>query len=160
MAKLGFQYSGDEAELNSNDFDRAPLPEGKYPVEILDADYRDAKSGNGSYVMVEFSVLTPEFIGRKIWANYNIVNTNPKAQEIGEQQFAKLCMAAMGKPSCEDTDELINRQVVLGLGFEKNDPTRNRVKWAEPAGSTSVAPQRISAAPSVAKKATPWAKSN
>lgn len=156
MAKLDFQYSGDTEELNSNDFDRTPLPEGKYPVEILDSDYRDAKSGNGSYVMVEFSVLDPDFIGKKIWANYNIINTNPVAQGIGEQQFAKLCLAALGKPSCTDTDELIGRQVVLGVGFEKNDPTRNRVKWSEPAASAAVAPTRPSAAPSVAKKTTPW----
>lgn len=137
MAKLGFEFNGNTADLSNNDFDRTPLPEGKYQVEILDSDLREAKSGNGSYVMVEFSVLDPQYVGRKIWANYNIINNNPKAQEIGEQQFAKLCMAALGKPSCSDTDDLIQRQVVLGVGFEKNDPSRNRVKWSEPLTTTA-----------------------
>lgn len=140
MAKIGFNYSGDTEELNSNDFDRTPLPDGKYNVEILDSDYRETKTGNGSYVMVEFSVLDPEFASRKIWANYNILNASPKAQEIGEQQFAKLCMAALGKPSCTDTDELIGRQVVLGVGVEKNDPSRNRVKWSEAVQQTISVP--------------------
>jgi hypothetical protein len=164
MAKLGFNYSGDTEELNSNDFDRSPLPEGKYNVEILDSDYRDTKTGTGSYVMVEFSVLDPEYAGKKIWANYNIVNSNPKAQEIGEQQFAKLCLAALGKPSCSDTDELIGRQVAVGVGFEKNDPSRNRVKWSEAVQQTTSAPApraaaAPTAAPSVAKPANPWQKS-
>ena len=160
MAKIGFEYAGDTEELNSNDFDRTPLPEGKYNVEILDSDYRDTKSGNGSYVMVEFSVLDPEFAGRKVWANYNIVHTNEKAQEIGQQQFAKLCLAALGKPGCTDTDELIGRQVAIGVGFEKNDPSRNRVKWSESTQQTTSVPVRSSVAPSVVKKATPWGKGN
>jgi hypothetical protein len=153
MAKIGFNYEGDAEELNSNDFDRTPLPEGKYIVEILDSDYRDTKTGNGSYVMVEFGVLDPQFTGRKLWANYNIVHSNEKAQEIGQQQFAKLCLAALGKPSCTDTDELIGRQVALGVGFEKNDPSRNRVKWSEPVQQTTSAPAPRVAAPAPAPAA-------
>ncbi len=162
MAKLNFSFDNTE-ELVSNDFDRQPLPDGKYFAEIVDSDLRDTKSGNGSYVMVEFQVVDGEYSGRKIWANYNIVHQNEQAQEIGQQQFAKLCLAALGKPACSDTDELIGRQVGLGVGLDKKDPTRNRVKWAESVQQTSSAPASVvaaasSAAKSVVNSARPWEK--
>ena len=159
MAKLGFEYAGDSEELNKNDFDRTPLPDGKYNVEITDSDYRDNSTKSGSYVMVEFRVIDGEFADRKVWANYNIVHTNEQAQEIGQQQFAKLCLATLGKPSCDDTDDLIGRQLAVGVGLDKKDPSRNRVKWTEAVQQTTSAPApRSSAAPSVAKPAKPWEK--
>jgi hypothetical protein len=140
MAKLDFQFAGDEAALNSNDFDRTPLPDGKYNVEITDSDYRDNSTGTGSYVMVEFRVIDGEYADRKLWGNYNIVHSNEQAQEIGQQQFAKLCLAALGKPSCIDTDELISRQLAVGVGLDKKDPSRNRIKWTEAVQQTTSAP--------------------
>lgn len=165
MAKLGFQFTGDEADLNNNSFDRQPLPDGTYQALIADADYKATKSGNGFYVSVEFHIVQDgEYSGRKVWSNYNLVNPNPQAEEIGQQQFAKLCMAALGKPSCDDTDELLSALVVLGIGLEKNDPTRNRVKWADSvdgvaqeAAPAPVAKPAPKAAPAPAAN-KPWAK--
>lgn len=162
MAKLGFEYAGATEELNKNDFDRTPLPDGKYFAEITDSDYRDAKNGNGSYVMVEFRVIDGEYADRKVWSNYNIINSNEQAQEIGQQQFAKLCLATLGRPSCDDTDHLIGRQLAIGVGLDKKDPSRNRVKWTEAVQQTTSAPAaRPAAAPAAArveKAANPWKK--
>lgn len=159
MARIDFQFSGDDSQLKSNDFDRQPLPDGKYMVEVADADYRDNSTGTGSYVMVEFNVIDGEFSGRKLWSNLNIIHANEQAQEIGQQQMAKLCLATLGKPSCTDTDELIGRQLVVGVGLDKKDPSRNRIKWFESVQQTTSAPAaRTTAAPSVAKSANPWKK--
>lgn len=160
MAKLDFQYAGDEQELNKNDFDRKPLPDGEYLVDIVNSDYRDNSTGTGSYVMVEFQVNDGEHTGRKLWANYNIIHTNEQAQEIGQQQFAKLCLATLGKPGCSDTDDLIGRNLIVGVGLDKKDPTRNRVKYTNPAAASApAAPARpASAAPRVEKAANPWKK--
>jgi hypothetical protein len=152
MAKLGFNYGGDVEELNSNDFDRKPLPDGEYDATITDADYRETKLGTGYYVSVEYLITGGEYADRKVWANYNLVNSSPKAQEIGEQQFAKLCLATLGKPSCGDTDELIGCSLVIGVGLEKNDPTRNRVKYTS-ALKTIAAPARAALAASPAAAA-------
>lgn len=156
MAKIGFEFSGDEAELNDNSFDRQPLPEGEYLVTLIDADYKQTKSGSGYYVATQFEVADGEHQGRYVWANYNIINTNAQAQEIGEQQFAKLCLATLGKPSCPDTDDLVGKTCVIGVGFEKNDPSRNRVKYANPAGPVAAPRAAAPAAAPAAKK--PWQK--
>ena len=161
MAKLNFAFSGDESALSDNSFDRQPLPDGEYNVVINDADYKETKNGNGYYVSVEFEVYEGEHSSRRVWSNYSLVNSNPKAQEIGEQQFAKLCLAALGKLSCSDTDELIGKTVTIGVGLEKNDPTRNRVKYANAIGTVKApsarpAPAAAHAAVDAAKK--PWQK--
>jgi hypothetical protein len=158
MAKLGFQYTGDENALNDNGFDRAPLPDGEYDVVINDSDYKQTKNGNGYYVSVEFEVIDGEHAGRKVWANYNLVNPNAQAQEIGEQQFAKLCLATLGKLSCNDTDELIDKTCTIGVGLEKNDPTRNRVKYANPTGTVKAPAARPAAAPAAGGDRKPWQK--
>lgn len=159
MAKLGFEYAGDTEDLNKNDFDRKPLPDGEYMVDIQNSDYRDNATGTGSYVMVEFQVIDGEHASRKLWANYNIIHTNEQAQEIGQQQFAKLCLATLGKPSCADTDDLIGRQIIVGVGLDKKDPTRNRVKYTNAiATSAPAAPARPAAAARVEKAANPWKK--
>lgn len=156
MAKLGFEYSGDSESLNDNSFDRQPLPEGEYLVSIIDSDYKQTKNGNGWYVAITFEVSDGEHQGRYVWANYNIQHTNAQAQEIGEQQFAKLCLATLGKPSCGDTDDLLGKSCVIGVGFEKNDPSRNRVKYANPINTTVGSAPGVAAAPAAAKK--PWQK--
>ena len=155
MAKLGFEYSGDAESLNEVSFDRQPLPEGEYLVNIMDSDYKATKSGTGHYVSVQFEVTDGPHEGRYLWANYNIDSPSAQAQEIGEQQFARLCLAVLGKPSCSDTDLLLGKRCVVGVGFEKNDPSRNRVKYANPADAGATAPA-ASAAPAAAKK--PWQK--
>lgn len=155
MAKLGFEYSGDTDSLNDNSFDRQPLPEGEYLVNVMDSDYKPTKKGDGHYVAIQFEVTEGPHEGRYLWSNYNIDNPNPQAQEIGEQQFAKLCLATLGKPSCGDTDDLLGKRCLVGVGFEKNDPSRNRVKYANPvsAGAAATAP---AASPAAVKK--PWQK--
>lgn len=158
MANINFEFNGTEQDLNKNDFDRSPLPDGKYLAQITGSDFRGNSSGTGSYVMVEFEVIDGAHNGRKVWANYNIKHTNQQAQEIGQQQFAKLCLATLGKPSCNDTDDLLNRQVVLGVGLDKKDESRNRVKWTESAQAAPVLAPAHSAAPSLAKPANPWEK--
>jgi hypothetical protein len=148
--KLDFQYEGEIEEQGS--YDRQPLPEGEYHCNVFDSDYKPTKNGNGHYVAVTFEVLDGPHSGRRIFSNYNLDNPNPRAAEIGQQQFARLCLATLGKPSCGDTDDLLGKQCVVGVGFERDDPTRNRVKYTNPT-STS-APMK--AAPAADKK--PWQK--
>lgn len=167
MAKIGFNFDGTVEDLTKNDFDRTPLPDGEYLATIQDADYRDNATGTGSYVMTEFEIIDGQHSGRKVWSNYNVQHQNTQAQDIGQQQFAKLCLATLGKPSCADTDELIGRQVVIGVARDKKDETRNRVKYANSADKP-LAPvaqaaavqstQTVSAASSVAKSTKPWQK--
>ena len=99
-----------------------PLPEGKYEAVISDSDVKATRAGNGSYIQLEFEVVSGEHRGRRLWGRYNIDNTNREAVEIGRAQFAAVCQAA-GVPNPKDTVELHNRALVLSVRCKRRKDT-------------------------------------
>lgn len=75
---------------NNNDV----LPEGKYSCAITKAEMADTKSGSGMMIKAEFRIMDGQHEGRKVFHNFNVQNTNPKAQEIGLAQLKALMEAA------------------------------------------------------------------
>ena len=99
-----------------------PLPEGKYEAVISDSDVKPTRAGNGSYIQLEFEVVSGEYKGRRLWGRYNVENTNREAVEIGRAQFSAVCQAA-GVPSPRDTAELHNRTLVLSVRCKRRKDT-------------------------------------
>ena len=102
-----------------------PLPAGWYMVRIADAEIKQTKAGNGSYVSVRYDVLGPTHQGRVVYGNITISNPSRKAEEIGEQQMAAL-RSSIGLARITDTDQLIGATVEIKLKvnfyYEKNMP--------------------------------------
>ncbi len=42
----------------------APIPEGRYEAVVTDSDVRPTRAGNGSYILLEFEVISGEYSGR------------------------------------------------------------------------------------------------
>lgn len=147
MAKLQFDASG--VDMTKDAF--APLPAGDYEVAVTNADLRQTKAGNGTYLWLELSVTGGKFKGRKLFEQINLQNPNAQAVEIAQRTLAGL-LAAMGKTKMEDTDELLHRTVIAVVAIDKKDSTRNRVaRYKAPptyAPAAPVAPQAAPAAPS------------
>ena len=112
-----------------------PLPEGEYTVKVDSTDLKPTKSGTGQYVKVELVVLGPKYQGRKLFANYNIVNDSMEAMRIGRQQIKSL-MTASGMTQEQinqfnDTDQLLGLTCNVLLGIDEgNDQygAQNRIK--------------------------------
>ena len=109
MAQFNFNVSEAPVE-DSNSF--APVPAGRYRFVILEADIqltKRARENNdpslGQYVKVKLQVAEGPSQNRFIWQNFNVVNSNPKATEIGKSQFANLLSSA-GLSEIKDTGEL------------------------------------------------------
>lgn len=127
MATLGQAFDSGQHE-DMNDFD--PIPVGEYTAQVTDSDIKATKDGQGKYVSLEFTVLSGEFKGRKIWTNLNIVNRNPVAVDIAQKELATLCRAC-GKSVIQDTQELHGKPITLkvrivpakGAYPAKNAPT-------------------------------------
>jgi hypothetical protein len=151
-------YDANAAAESGGTFDGAPLPPGLYTVEITDADVKDLKSGNGTGLSIEFTVIDPEqHARRKVWTNLNIRHTNATAQEIGERDLALMCRAiGIGIPA--DTDELVGRvlRIRTKIRAAQGDyAARAEVAGYEAAGSSHPAQraaptQRAAAAPAPA----------
>ncbi|MCR5347158.1 MAG: DUF669 domain-containing protein [Fretibacterium sp.] len=126
-----FLKSFKSAEAGSPDL----LPEGDYTVRVSGADVRQAKSGRGQYIHVQFDVLGPKFQGRRLFTCLNIVHDNQEAARIGQQQLRSLLLAGgMGPEQIRrfsDTDQLIGLTCSVRVEIEEGqDPygPRNRVR--------------------------------
>jgi len=101
----------------SSSFD--PLPPGDYPVLIEQAEIRETKKGDGSYLKLTLQVLDGQFKGRKLWDNINLANPNVQCVEIGMKALASLGRA-LGGQKIRATEQLLN-QVVAAKVAVKND---------------------------------------
>jgi hypothetical protein len=149
MARLNYDTS-----TVSPDQGRSLWAPGRYAFEIIRADVKITKSGNGEFVAVEFR----DEESKPYWANYNVQNESADAERIGRSQFAALHHAA-GLPKLEDTDQLIGRRVVLEIGVKKRKDTgedENVVRGYLPAGTTT-APMSQARPATGSAPVPPWA---
>lgn len=93
------------------------LPPDSYISEIIKTDVMTTKDGQGRYIKIRFKIKEGEFKGRIIYQNFNILNKNKIAEEIGKRYLSILC-TAIGIESFDDTDEILNYQVIVKLGAE------------------------------------------
>tara|TARA_R110002012_G_scaffold155160_6_gene316037 strand:- start:2966 stop:3454 length:489 start_codon:yes stop_codon:yes gene_type:complete len=148
------------------EFDNSPLPEGDYYVEIENAEIKETANKKGTGCNMKLAVLGDVHDnghkGRKMFNWFTLQHENDMAQSIGQREFHALRLA-IGKPTATDTDELIGQNLVIRVGFEKKDPTRNYIKrfmalegYEKPDKTEAKAPAPAASAPSSAVKKNPW----
>lgn len=128
-----------------------PIPAGWYPVEIENAEIKVTKNGQGKYIKLAMVVLGDASAGRKLFANLNIQNANPKAVEIAMRELAAIGQA-IGLISIKDCAELNGAQLMAKVSIRKEegrDPD-NEVKGYKAIGD---APAPTATAKPVAKPA-------
>lgn len=121
--KLGTDFG-----INLNEVEEqgkfAPLPAGKYLVQVTDNEVKQTKAKTGTYLKVTLEVISDEYKGRKLFQNFNLVNPNEEAVRIGRGQlksFVKACH--MDATSADfDTNDLQGAQAWATVKI-KNDPT-------------------------------------
>ena len=158
MSFLGEAFNVDEMPQGGGSFD--PLPAGTYTANITRADLRDTKDGTGKMIAIRYDITGPTHQGRVVFANLNIRNKSPRAEEIGRQQLGDI-MRAIGLKSVEDTDQLIGGSLQIKVEIEKKEgyEARNVVKGFKAlSGSPTPAPAAQAAAAPVAGAAPPWAR--
>ena len=132
MADLGKTFNAAEFDTEQRP-EYSELPNGIYALEVEASEVAPTKSGTGTILKATMSVLEPaDLKGRKLFSTYNLENSNPQAQEIGQKQFASLCRA-IGLNSVTDSEQLHFRTftVKIGLGKPSKDgqyPARAEIK--------------------------------
>ena len=117
MAGFGRTYNSSELP-ESRSFD--PLPDGWYTATITAADVKQTRAGTGEYIALRYDILGPTHQGRVVFGNLNVVNPNPKAEEIGLAQLNDI-MRAVGLASVSDSDELVGATMQIKLATEKSE---------------------------------------
>lgn len=140
------------------------IPNGEYGIRAVDMEQRTSKNAgqHGNYgimVAVQFEITGPTHAGRKIFVNYNIVNDNATAVEIGLREL-RSWMQACGEPtagqmSMERVYACVGREFVGRVGVSKsknpNYDDQNKIaKYkAHPMTAAAAAGQTIAQAAAV-----------
>lgn len=136
-----------------------PIPAGKYEAVIVDSEMREARSGNGEYLWLQFQIIEGDHKGRVLFGQLNIRNANEQARQIAMGELSAICHA-VGVMAPQDSAELHDIPLVIKVACEKrkdNGEISNRIKGYEAAGEV------VAAAPATAKAAggkgkAPWAR--
>lgn len=132
----GYKASTYTATTQAPQRDNSPLPAGLYTVEITGADVKPLKSGRGTGLYLEFTVIDPApHARRKVWQSINIQHESQQAQDIGLRELSNLCLAV----GIEQPDENALFQKVLRIRTnvkpaENGYEARAEVKGYESAG--------------------------
>lgn len=161
MAKLPTAFDSNAVEPSAPR-DNTPLPAGLYTVEITGADVKPLKSGKGTGLSLEFTVIDPQaHAKRKVWQNLNIKHDNAQAEQIAQAELSALCRV-VGIPVLEDSDQLFQRVLRIRTKVREAEGSygpRAEVTGYEPAGAPLPAANAPAQAPAAAPAAArPWQK--
>ena len=147
-------------DFNANDVEPTtayePLPAGKYLAEITASEMKPVKSGNGTYLQLEFTVLDGPCRGRKVWDRLCINHPNELTQKIARGNLSAICRA-VGVMQPSDSVELHSLPVVVTIKCRKREDTgeiTNELKGYAKRESAAGQPQQ---AP-VNDQTPPWAR--
>ena len=148
MAQLKFNAA--EVDTASRD----AIPSGTYEAVLTDSETRATKNGTGLGINLTFEILSEgPAKGRKVFVWINYEHPKAEAQRIGREELASLCKA-VGVANLTDTNQLHNLPLMVTVGVDRNDPTRNVVKkYAAKAAQQTPAAQT---APAAASGTPPW----
>ena len=148
MAQLNFNAA--EIDTTSRD----AIPSGTYEAVVTDSEMKATKNGLGMGINLTFEILSDgPAKGRKVFVWINYEHPKAEAQRIGREELASLCKA-VGVANLTDTNQLHNLPLMVTVGVDRNDPTRNVVKkYAAKAAQQTPAAQTSSTA---ASGTPPW----
>lgn len=116
MALLQFDASAVQPDTMTFD----PIPAGNYTAIISESEVVQTKSGTGQMLKLRWDVVDGPMKGRVVFDRLNIVNSNPKAEEIGQRQLSSLCHAA-GVMQLQDTQQLHGVPVSIKVAIRKDE---------------------------------------
>lgn len=121
-----------------------PLPAGKYLAAITASEMKAIKSGSGSYLELEFTVLEGEYKGRKVWDRLCINHPKDITQKIARGNLSAICRS-VGVMQPRDSVELHNLPLLVSVKCKKREDTgeiANEVKGYESKSAAAGQPQQ------------------
>ncbi len=156
---LGENFDPNSVEISSYD----PIPAGDYAANIVDAEIKANKAGNGMIMKVELAIVGGPQDGRKVFDHLNLSNPSQKAVAIAKETLAKLSLATSVDVNASGSQGFIGKRVAINVEI---DGAYNRIKNYKPLVGVAggQAPQAAQSAPAPAQEmtaeASPQAQSN
>jgi hypothetical protein len=118
------------------------IPSDKYTVVVSASQEKSTKSGNGTYLEIEFTVIDGEYRGRKVWDRLCLNHPSQQTVEIARANLSAICHA-VGVMRPRDSSELHNIPLVINVKVKKDeagDRIYNEVKGFSKRESAVAAP--------------------
>ena len=149
-----FSYEVGEEVQQKRSYD--VLPKGKYRAIINNTAIKPTKSGTGEYLAITFQIIEGDHSGRRIWQNLNLSNPNKTAEDIAKVELNSICVACgiASGTRLQQSEELHDIPIVIDVGIDSKDETRNRIYGYERDGNV-VAPKTK---PTSSSSKKPWEK--
>ena len=127
---LGFDASTTPV-IESFEGRKDPIANGVYPSKVTSAERKTTKQClNCWFWVLQFTITAGEFAGRSIPFRFNIVNTNPFAEERGKGQMAHY-LHCIGNLSPQSEADLYNVPVMITVATRKSTFTGSNGETVE-----------------------------
>ena len=84
---------------------------GNYDATVSECTWKQNSSGTGEIIAVKFTIIGPSYNNRVVFSNFNIRNSSPRAEEIGQQQFSDFARACGFDRIKDDTDAYVGKVI-------------------------------------------------
>ena len=111
MAQLNF----DASQVAPSEVLEA-IPAGWYNAQMTASEMKPTPDGTGTYLQAEFTVLSGDYAGRKLFDRINLQNKNPVAVEISYKTLSAICHA-VGVIQVQDSQQLHGRPLQLKVSL-------------------------------------------
>jgi len=95
------------------------VPAGEYVAMITESSMAVTKSG-GEMLKLTVTILEGQHQNRKVWANLNLIHSNPTVVEIAQRELSAICHA-VGVLNLNDSAQLHGKPLVIKTAV-KTDP--------------------------------------
>lgn len=112
-----YSFNVDDAPPPDDKF--APIPLGWYAAEVVGAEKKCTKAGDGAYFNLQWRILGPSHAGRIIFELVMVEHPNPQVVDIGKRSLASM-LTAMGRRQMESTDDLHGQPCEIKVGLESS----------------------------------------
>jgi len=104
------------------------LPNGWYKVMAERAEIKQTKSGTGSYINIQYTIIGENCKGRKVFGMITLTNQNDTAVDIGKHELSAFGRS-IGLEKITDSAQLLKRPLQIRLKIENSDKygEQNRV---------------------------------
>jgi hypothetical protein len=167
-------FSFDPETQEGTSFDL--IPPGDYVAQVIEANIRQPKSGDGHMLALTWKICEGEYEGRQVWETLCYQHSNPQTQDIAREKLKDLCVAFGITEQVSDPKSFLFKPAKVRIGIQPDkhgqfddkrvwplqdpEPTAQTPKptlTTTPAAAPKMAPSTKPAAASVLKQ-PPWEK--
>mgnify|MGYP003428993428 CR=1 FL=1 len=102
-----------------------PIPAAWYIAAIDQSEMKPTNDGQGAFLEVRYNVLDGQYVGRKVFARFNLRNNNQQAVEIAYKQLSAVCHST-GVLDCTDSNLLHGIPHKIKVTLRQGGPKLNR----------------------------------